>query len=77
MASSSLERVNKRRAQLRAAGFRPIQIWVPDTRAHGFAAECARQSKRVRATDCHDVELAAFLDAALDDLADDRGEGSA
>ncbi|MDQ2802510.1 MAG: antitoxin MazE family protein [Pseudomonadota bacterium] len=31
-----------------AAGLRPVQIWVPDTRAAGFAEECARQSRLVR-----------------------------
>ena len=36
-------RVRKRRDALRAAGLRPVQIWVPDTRRPGFAAECARQ----------------------------------
>lgn len=28
---------------MRAAGLRPIQIWVPDTRAPGFEEECRRQ----------------------------------
>jgi hypothetical protein len=27
---------------------RPVQIWVPDTRAAGFAAECARQARLIR-----------------------------
>lgn len=37
------QRVQKHRIALRAAGLRPIQIWVPDTRKAGFAAECRRQ----------------------------------
>ena len=37
-------RVHKHRQALRAAGLRPVQIWVPDTRRAGFAAECRRQS---------------------------------
>jgi hypothetical protein len=37
------ERVQRRRAKLRAAGLRPVQLWVPDTRAPGFAKECRRQ----------------------------------
>ena len=28
---------------MRAAGLRPVQIWVPDTRAPGFAEEMRRQ----------------------------------
>ncbi len=38
------ERVKKHRRALRAAGLRPVQIWVPDTRRRGFAKECRRQS---------------------------------
>jgi hypothetical protein len=41
------ERVRKRREALRAAGLRPMQIWVPDTRKPGFAEECRRQSRFV------------------------------
>jgi hypothetical protein len=37
------QRVQKHRIALRAAGLRPVQIWVPDTRRVGFAAECRRQ----------------------------------
>jgi len=42
------ERVRAHRQNLRKAGLRPIQIWVPDTRAPGFADECARQSRVIR-----------------------------
>jgi len=41
-------RVQRRREKLRAAGLRPVQIWVPDTRAAGFAEECVRQARIVR-----------------------------
>ena len=44
MPLSKIERVERRRAKLRAAGLRPIQVWVPDTRTPGFAEECRRQS---------------------------------
>ncbi|MDB5943874.1 MAG: hypothetical protein JWQ13_3440 [Ramlibacter sp.] len=46
-APSTAERVKKHRDALRAAGLRPVQIWVPDTRQPGFAAECRRQSRIV------------------------------
>lgn len=62
------ERVRKRRDALRAAGLRPIQIWVPDTRRPGFAEECRRQSQIVAAADAADHDLDAFMDAALVDL---------
>ena len=68
MASSSADRVQRRRAKLREQGMRPIQIWVPDTRAPGFAAEYARQCALVAAaTTEDDLE---WLDANLDDLLD-------
>jgi hypothetical protein len=41
-------RVRKHRAKLRAAGLKPIQIWVPDITRPGFAEECRRQSLLVR-----------------------------
>nr|WP_158929350.1 antitoxin MazE family protein [Acidisphaera sp. S103] len=41
-------RVQRRRDKLRAAGLRPLQIWVPDTRAIGFAEECVRQARLIR-----------------------------
>ena len=41
------ERVQKYRAGLRAAGLRPIQIWVPDVRSRAFAAKAHRQSLAV------------------------------
>lgn len=62
------ERVKRRRDALRAAGLRPVQIWVPYTRRPGFAAECARQAALVAQADRADPDLARFLDAALDDL---------
>ena len=43
------ERVQRRRDKMRAAGLRPIQIWVTDTRAPGFADECRRQCEIINA----------------------------
>ena len=68
------QRVKKRRDTLRAAGLRPVQIWVPDTRRPGFADECRRQSLLVAAADRADGELADFMAAALADL-DGENEG--
>jgi hypothetical protein len=48
MKSQVAERVRKHRAGLRESGLRPLQIWVPDTRRRGFAAECRRQSQLLR-----------------------------
>ncbi|WP_429598651.1 antitoxin MazE family protein [Sphingomonas zeicaulis] len=73
MATPVTDRVQKRRDALRAAGLRPIQIWVPDTRRPGFAEECRRQARAAAAADSADRELDGFLDAALIDL-DDRDD---
>ena len=68
MASSTARRVQKRRDALRAAGLRPVQIWVPDTRRPGFDEECRRQARLVANSDSADRDLGVFLDAALEDL---------
>lgn len=44
--------VQRYRARMRRAGLRLLQLWVPDTRAPGFAEECRRQS-RAAADDAH------------------------
>lgn len=62
MAQSGVgSRVATYRAQLRARGLRPIQIWVPDTRAPGFAAEARRQSHLVD-SDGEFAEVMGFLE---------------
>jgi len=68
-------RVKKHRAALRAAGLRPIQIWVPDTRQPGFAQEARRQCAIVAAADAGDRDLEDFMDAAFQDLDDDEVGG--
>jgi hypothetical protein len=57
------ERVRTHRQNLRAAGLRPIQIWVPDTRAPGFAEECARQSQVIRES-ASEKDLMDFIEQA-------------
>jgi mRNA-degrading endonuclease RelE of RelBE toxin-antitoxin system len=42
------DRVGKHRAALRAAGLRPIQIWVPDVRCFGISGLCRVQAREVR-----------------------------
>jgi hypothetical protein len=43
--ASAAQRVRRARDKLRAQGMRPVQIWVPDVHAPGFAAEAARQCR--------------------------------
>jgi hypothetical protein len=45
--------MQRRRDKVRSAGLRPVEIWVPDTRAAGFAEECARQARIIREAEMH------------------------
>jgi hypothetical protein len=65
MATSTAQRVQKHREGLRAAGMRPVQIWVPDTRREGFALECRRQS-RLLLGDVLEKEALDWLEAVAD-----------
>jgi len=66
--TSNAQRVQKHRSALRAAGMRPVQLWVPDTRRPDFIAECRRQSRVAAQVDTADADLLGFLDAALGDV---------
>ncbi|MFZ2238471.1 MAG: antitoxin MazE-like protein [Gordonia amarae] len=67
------ERVADHRRRLRRQGLRPIQIWVPDVRAPGFADEAHRQSARAAASD-FEVDDQAFVDAISSFPDDTDGE---
>lgn len=60
------ERVNEYRARMRAQGLRPVQIWVPDVRSPGFAAEAHRQSALVATADRKSDDM-DFVEAVSDD----------
>jgi len=59
------ERVQKYRNNLRAAGLRPIQIWIPDTRKKGFPEECRRQSLLL-VKDFHETEVLDWIEDVSD-----------
>ena len=61
-------RMNAYRARLRAAGLRPVQIWVPDVRARSFVAAARKQSKPVAASEQAAAEQ-QFVDAVSEDSA--------
>ncbi len=73
MPQNNIERVRKARNKLRATGLRPVQVWVPDTRAPGFAEEVRRQCLLIAAAEnTPEVrEEAAFWEA----LATNSGAG--
>ena len=60
-AATSKAKVRAHRERLRRQGLRPIQIWVPDVRSPGFAAEARRQSRAV-AESAHAHEDQGFVD---------------
>jgi hypothetical protein len=57
--------VRKHRRNLKRAGLRPIQIWVPDTRNPKFAEECKRQSQII-ADSQREKEIINWLDRVRD-----------
>lgn len=60
--TGSRRRVREHRARLREQGLRPVQIWVPDDRAPGFAEEAHRQARAVAASE-RAGEDQAFVDS--------------
>jgi hypothetical protein len=58
-------KVREHRQRLRAQGMRPIQIWVPDVHAPGFAAEARHQSLLV-AQSPEEAEIQAFIDSVYE-----------
>jgi len=58
---AALDKVRRYRESMRRQGLRPLQIWVPDTRAPGFDEEARRQSRAVAATR-EDREVNDFIE---------------
>ena len=65
MGKSASEKMRDYSSRLRAAGLRPLQIWVPDTSAAGFAEEARRQSLNVGRS-ASEREALDFIEAAAD-----------
>lgn len=60
--STSAAKSMRHRERLRAAGLRPVQLWVPDTRAPGFAAQVRSQCLALKGAD--EAEAIGFAEAA-------------
>ncbi len=52
------------RAKLRRQGLRPVQLWVPDTRAPGFAEALRQQSLLVSRSPGEERDI-AFIEGLL------------
>lgn len=67
--SQSAKRFTKQEeAAMRAAGLRPVTLWVPDTSRPDFAKDFERQVKAVAEAEKLDPTIEAFSDAALAEL---------
>ena len=60
---SSTNKVTRTRERMRAAGLRPVQFWVPDTRLPGFAAEVRMQCLAIKGGR-HEAETIGFAEEA-------------
>ena len=65
-AKSSRDKVGNERARLRRQGLRPIEVWVPDTRAPGFRNECRTQSRRATRARHAEREIMDWIDVHRD-----------
>ena len=59
------DRVAEHRRRMRARGYRPIQVWVPDVRSPEFAKEARRQSRLIAASPT-EADDQAFIDSISD-----------
>ncbi len=56
------QRMASYRQRMRAAGLRPVQIWVPDTRSPDFVEACRRQALAVAAHDPGGDEVMRWIE---------------
>lgn len=62
-ASVATTKIARHRERLRAAGLRPVQFWVPDTRTPEFVAQLRSQCLALKA-DAAEAEAIGFAEAA-------------
>ncbi|ACQ67021.1 hypothetical protein BJP41_07755 [Candidatus Williamhamiltonella defendens] len=58
------QRVRKHREALRQAGYRPVTIWVPDTRDLQFIEKCRNQSVSLNQRD--ETKIMDWIDEVSD-----------
>lgn len=57
------KRMNAYRARMRAAGLRPVTIWLPDVRSASFEAKVRKQCKAIAAHDPAGEEIDRWIEA--------------
>jgi len=65
MNSTTTVRVRKHRQNLRAAGLRPVQLWLPDSRSKSFRKRCERECSML-ATDPNEAEVLDWIECVAD-----------
>jgi hypothetical protein len=61
-AEAKRDKVRRYRENMRRQGLRPLQIWVPDTSAPGFAEELQRQVRAIAESEQEQDDI-AFVEA--------------
>ena len=64
--NSTVRSVQRYRKKMRRAGLRLVQLWIPDTRARGFAEECRRQSRAASKHRRAEKQVLTWLDETRD-----------
>ena len=60
------KRMSAYRARLRAAGLKPVTIWLPDTKSAAFRAEMRRQSLVIAAHDPAGDDMLKWIEATYE-----------
>lgn len=63
MPSIHESKVARHRERMRAAGLRPVQFWVPDTRSPEFAEQVRKQCQSLK-SDPAEAEILRFTEEA-------------
>lgn len=67
MSSIHTSKVTRHRERLRAAGLRPVQFWVPDTRTPEFIAQVRMQCQSLK-DDPAEADVLRFTEKAVSHL---------
>jgi len=65
MGMNSAQKMRNYRNRMKAAGLRPIQLWVPDIRSQKIVAEIRRQSIRVSSA-TEEPRIMDFVESVMD-----------
>jgi Protein of unknown function (DUF3018) len=64
--ANGAERVQKHRDKMKAAGLKPVTIWVPDVNAPGYAQEVAEAIALIKASKDEKIILQELSNVEID-----------